>query len=172
VPDTPWVAPDFKAHPSRPLLGPGLWLFGTALWAYVIVGQLVVAQDFPEPLGAVGVLFAFGVAWYFAIELSFAADPPPPHARSSRILLPAAIAFSFWFGTAVIAALIGASGAGSDAPLTVGLWLFSLVPFFIGRRMTHPGWRPPADTARRVVGVLLWVGAVLVTLVALVSVFN
>jgi hypothetical protein len=172
MPDTPWIAPDFKAHASRPLLGPGLWLFGTALWAYVIVGQLVVAQGFPEPLGALGVLFAFAVAWYFAIELSFAADPPPAHTRTLRILLPAAMAVGLWLTTTVLAALVGASGAGSDGPLTVGLWLFSLVPFFIGRRMTHPGWRPASDAARRVVGILLWVGAFVVTLIALVSVVD
>jgi hypothetical protein len=173
VPETAWIAPDFRARASRPLLGPGLWLFGTALWAYVIVGQLVVARGFPEPLGILGVLFAFGVGWYFAIELSFATDPPAANTRRARILLPAAIACGLWLGTTLLVTLIGVTSTSNiDAPLSVGLWLFSLVPFFIGRRLTRPGARPTQDPARRFVGVLLWIGASIVTLVALGSLFD
>jgi hypothetical protein len=168
--DLPTV--DFKARPSRPLLGPSLWLFGALLWAYVIVGELVVRSGFPEPLGWLGVLFVLGVTWFFAIERSFGEDAPAPHERLKRALSPLAAAVGLWLATLILSTVIGATTPGNlDGLITVGLWLFSLGPFFVGRRMTGTQ-RPAIDPSRRPLGILLWIGATLVTLVALVPVLE
>ncbi|HWA77913.1 MAG TPA: hypothetical protein VG937_36515 [Polyangiaceae bacterium] len=165
-------AVDFKAHPTRPVLGPSLWLFGALLWAYVIAGELVVRSGFPEPLGWLGVLFVLGVTWFFAIERSFVEDPPAPNERLKRALSPLVAALGLWIATLIVSTLIGATSRGDlDGLITVGLWLLSLAPFFGGRRMTG-NRRPPIDPSRRPLGILLWIGAALVTLVALIPVLE
>lgn len=159
---------DFKARPLHPVLGPALWLFGTALWAYVVVGQLVVGEGFPEPLGALGAVFAVGVSWYFAVEQSFLTEEPTPKTRLARILAPLGIALGLWLATTLLGTAIGLANRDNiDSVITLGLWLFSLIPFFVGRRMTRGARRSPQEMGRRAVGILLWVGAALVTLVAL-----
>jgi uncharacterized membrane protein YfcA len=72
---------------------------------------------------------------------------------------------------ALCAAVIGLTSRDDiDGLITIGLWLLSLISFFIGRRMTHSGPRSAPDSARRALGILLWLGAVLVTLVALLPI--
>lgn len=159
---------DFKARPTHSVLGPALWLFGTTLWAYVVVGQLVVVQDFPEPIGVIGALFTIAASWYFAIEQSFLTDEPTPKTRLPRILAPLGIALGLWLATTLLSAAIGhASSDNIDSVITLALWLFSLIALFVGRRMISGTLRAPQDSARRALGILLWLGAALVTLVAL-----
>jgi hypothetical protein len=163
---------DFKARPSRPMLGPSLWLFGALLWAYVVAGELVVRSSFPEPLGWLGLMFVLGTTWFFAIERSFVEDPPVPNERAKRVFVPLAAAIGLWLATLILSTVIGATTPGDlDGLITVGLWLFSLAPFFVGRRMT--GTQHPAiDPSRRPLAILLWIGATLVTLVALIPVLE
>jgi hypothetical protein len=164
---------DFRARAPQVVLGPALWLFGTALWAYLVAGQLVVTQDFPEPLAAFGVLFALGAAWYFAIEHSFLAQQPSKETRLMRIFAPLGIAFLFWLATLLVGTVIGlSSNEDIDSLITLGLWLSSLIPFFVGRRMTRVAAPSPQDGARRALGILLWVGAAVVTLVALIPILK
>jgi dipeptide/tripeptide permease len=163
---------DFKARAPHPVLGPALWLFGSALWSYVVAGELVVAQGFPEPFGALGVLFAIGVTWLFAIEHSFRADAPTPETRSQRLFAPLGMALGLWLATLLISAVVGLSSrANLDGLITVGLWLFSLIPFFVGRRMTRSQHSQP-DAGRRALAVLLRIGAALITLVALLPIIK
>ena len=164
-----FAAVDFKARETRPVLGPALWLFGAMLWAYVIVGQLVVEEGFPEMLGLLGLLFVIGVTWFFAIERSFSEDPPTPETRLARIVRPFALAFGLWLLTTLLSTVIGMSTFGNlDSAITLTLWSFSLIPFFVGRRMTG-GRAASIDKSRRPLGILLWIGAALVTVVAPMS---
>jgi hypothetical protein len=163
---------DFKARTPHPVLGPTLWLFGSALWSYVVAGELVVAQGFPEALGALGALFALGVTWLFALEHSFRSDPPTPETRVQRLFAPLGMALGLWLATLLVSTVVGlSSSANLDGLITVGLWLFGLIPFFFGRRMTR-SQHSQRDAGRRALGVLLWIGAALVTLVALLPILK
>src|SRR5262245_47420086 len=66
----------FRGGTQRPVLGPALTIFGVWVWAYAVVGQLVVALEFPEALGFLGLLAAIGAAYYLAVERSFQVDWP------------------------------------------------------------------------------------------------
>jgi len=159
---------DFKARAPHPVLGPGLWLFGAALWAYLVAGELVVMRGFPEILALLGVLFAVVVTWFFAIEHSFLTEAPTDETRTRRLFAPLGIALGLWLSTLLVSAVIGlTSNVDLDGLITVGLWLFSLVPFFVGRRMTRSP-HASQDSARRALAILLWLGSSLVTLVALI----
>jgi dipeptide/tripeptide permease len=163
---------DFKPRTLRPVLGPALWLFGSALWSYVVAGELVVAQGFPEVFGALGVLFALGVTWLFALEHSFLNDPPTPETRAQRVFAPLGIALALWLTALLLSAAVGlSSNANLDGLITCGLWLFSLIPFFIGRRMTRSR-HAELGPSRRALAILLSIGAALVTVVALLSVLD
>lgn len=164
---------DFRARAPHVVLGPALWLFGTTLWAYLVAGQLVVTQDFPEPLAALGVLFALGVAWYFAIEHSFLVEAPSKETRVKRLFAPLGIALGLWLATLLLGTVVGlTSNEDIDSTITLGLWLLSLVPFFVGRRMTRVAAPSLQDGARRALSILLWLGAGIVTLVALVPILK
>jgi hypothetical protein len=85
---------------------------------------------------------------------------------------PLAAALGLWLLTTLLSALIGLSAAANLDPLiTIGLWLFSLVSFFVGRHMTRAGGAP-IDKSRRPLGILLWIGAGFVTLIALIPVLG
>jgi hypothetical protein len=67
--------------------------------------------------------------------------------------------------------VIGLTSRGDiDSGMTVSLWLFSLVALFLGRRMSKGPHRSETDAGRRPLGILLWLGAALVTLVALLPI--
>lgn len=164
---------DFKARTPEPTLGPALWLFGTTLWAYVVAGQLVVSQDFPEPVAVLGVLFAVGVSWFFAIEQSFLVEEPSRETRLQRIFLPLGMALGLWLATLLMSAVIGLTSRDDiDSAITLSLWLLSLVPFFVGRRISKGTSRSVQDGARRALGILLWIGAAFVTLIALLPIIK
>ena len=118
-------------------------------------------------------LFALGVAWYFALEHSFLVQEPSKETRQKRIFAPLAIALLLWLATLLLGTVIGlTSNEDIDSLITLGLWLLSLIPFFVGRRMTRIAAPSLQDGARRALGILLWVGGAVVTLVALLPILK
>jgi hypothetical protein len=156
--DSAW--PEAAAPPrrGRPLLGPSLWIFGVLLWAYVVLGELVVTLDFPEPLAVLLVLSALASAWWFSVGR---------RDSGTRRIAPGLIAIGLWAGVLALAARAESGRSKTVALVTIVLTLFALLSFALGRYLTRV--RPPATKLRRAGRVALWLISALVTLVTLAS---
>lgn len=152
----------------RPILGPGLWIGGVLLWAYVVAGEFIVGMELPEGVGALALLVSVGLASVFAIRQAALAVPADPSDRLFRIGGPIGIAVALFFAVLVLFTAIGqASDDGLGAEITLVLWCGSLVAFVAGRRLTNPD-RSRTRQSGRTVGFFLWIAAGFLTLVALV----
>ncbi len=168
--------PDLAAPPKeRPVLGLSLWVFAVAMWAFVAMGELVTSygpgkRDFLVSEG-VGELFVFAVtvgAWGLALRSSLRSTPAKSTARAVlRGVGVALLAFVLWGFVTLFAAATGASSRQNlDGTITVILALVAGVAAFAGRRLA--GLHRQGKTAReRAISRALWVGAALVTIVAL-----
>ena len=163
--DLPLYALAGPRRVQRPLLGVSLWCFGALFWAYLVVGELVVWTAFPEALGVLAVLGAFGIAWHQGTSQM----PPAPR---WRILLPGIVAFCLWLITLVVSTALFSTGGRKNAELAaLLLWSFAAAAYTLGRRLTalnHVSLSPPAR-ARRVV---FWLIAGLATLLAGVNIIS
>jgi len=181
-PPLPTSAPDPDPTPAfvsaalarrpRPLLGPSLWVAGVLLWAYVVMGILTTTRlpftarrvPLPEGTALVLVIAAYASAGVLAVQRSLAILDGDSGRRAGGI---AAGAMGFWmlfvFG-AMVLALLGFP----EALVTFILILWSGVAVWLGRRLTNRAALPNPDR-NRVVPIGLWIGAVVVSLVALLA---
>lgn len=153
---------NFQQRKPRPVLGSSLWVGGTLLWAYVVMGEWVLTIELPEPLAWLIVLGAYVASWVFAVRrLS-------PEQRRPHLLLAPGVLGIVWFVFVILftASLLGSSRRSVVAGLTVMLWFVSAAMFAAGRQLTTRrqgrlrGWRRAGVAA-------LWVVAGLGTLVSL-----
>jgi hypothetical protein len=173
--ELPELAP---APKERPVLGLSLWVFGVAMWSFVVMGELVTSygpgkRDFLVSEGGAE-LFVFAVtlgAWGVALRASLRSTPARSTARAVlRGAGVALLAFLFWGFVTLFAAATGASSRENlDGKITVILALTAGLAAFAGRRLAalHRHDKTPRE---RAISRALWVGAALVTIVALAEV--
>ena len=149
---------DFRQ--PRPLLGPSLWVAGASLWAYVVMGELVVEARFPETLAVAVVFGAYAVAWLRSVRgagsvaLAFAPGIAGPLLCGALVLLTMMLA--------------GSSRRSDVETVTVGLWLIGAATYFVGRRVTALP-RPEPSRLRRGGTIAVWLVSGLTTALALVA---
>jgi hypothetical protein len=149
-----------------------MWVFGVLLWSFLVFGQYTTSwlpgsAPLAEGAAVLFVLVATTAALVLAVRRSFAAPAPDRQAIAARVINIGVAAFGLWFATVFVAFVIGrASGTNLDMLITTVLLLASCVAVIQGRRMTLPAreMRPLATPRERMFGVLLWVGAVAMTL--------
>lgn len=160
-------APPMVAGTLRgpPLFWPTLFIFGTLLWAYVVLGELVVSLGLPE-LVAFLVLVALSVGAWRRVA-------PPwsgPRARIRRAM-PLILAIMLWFSTMLVAVTLAGPGERHGAAMTIALWFLSALVFGLGSAKTVRVPQAPSKGGRAA-GIGLWVLSSLASVVAMVSAFS
>jgi hypothetical protein len=184
VPSAPYrasleVAPPFVPRPSSAVTvwGPMLQLLGVTLWSYVVMGQLVTAYApgkhsllMGEGTAVLFVLVASFVAWLLAVRRSLVASPAPgTGGRVARAVIVGMLASMSWCTVTAGAAIAGKSAAkNADGSITVMLLVVSIAAIVYGRRLS-PAPDTQSSQRARVIGRVLWTGAALLTLVALIA---
>lgn len=159
----------FRA-PTRPLLGPALWIAGATLWAYVVAGQFVLRAQMPEVLGIGLVVGVLVTTAYLACGRSLELLPARgAEEQRRRFVKPTWVGVVVAAGAVLVFSLIF-SGAG-DGPVMLFLLLASLVGVILGKRFTGRP-RTQLSFGRRVLGVGLWLSAVLLALIVILSAVN
>ena len=159
----PWRAP------TRPTLGPALWLGGATLWAYVVAGQFVVLAGMPEVLGLAFVCAVFVSAAFLAVSRTLELMPATgAEERKARVVRPAAFGVGFALAAIVFAAMLGSSSSDTDGLAMLGLMFLGGVGVIAGKRFTG---RPleRVSGGRRAFGIALWVMALGLTLMVVAS---
>ncbi len=185
VPSAPYrtalePAPAFapRASSAVTVWGPVLQLLGVTLWAYVVMGQLVTTYApgrhsmlLGEGTAVLFVLVASIVAWLVAVRRSLAAAPTLRTGGGVvRAFLVGMLASMSWCTVTAGAAVAGKSAAkNADGTITVMLLVVSIAAFVYGRRLSPRSDASPLTQRGRVVGRVLWTGAVVLTLVALIA---
>ena len=162
LPPDGWVRPQ---RVQRPIIGATLWCFGALFWAYLVVGEIVVWTAFPEALGILSVLIAFGLAWHRATSQL-------PQAPRWRWLLPGIVAFFSWVLTLAICSAVFSTGGRKEAELAaLLLWSFAGATYALGRHLTaqHRVSLSPNARAGRIA---LWLIAGIATLMAGVNIIS
>ena len=155
---------------TRPVLGPALWIASTTLWSYVISGQFVLRSGMPEVLGVglvVGVLVSTA---YLACGRSLELLPARgQEARKARFVKPTWIGVALAAGVLLLTSLV--FSRASDGVTMLFLFVLTLVGVVFGKRFTG---RPQQRLrgARRALGVGLWIAAVVLSLVVILSAVN
>lgn len=147
---------------GRPLLGGSLWVFGALLWAYLVMGELVVNLEVNEAFAMLIVIAASGIAWYGAVRHA-------PPAKMARRIAPGVIGIVLWvFAVFLAAVLCGTTRRSTVQALTVVFCFPAVAAYFVGRRLTA---NPKLEVSRRrrAGGIALWVGCSLATAMALLS---
>lgn len=165
--ERPQAAPDFRARPIWPCLGPALWMGGVLLWSYVSFGRLVLRQGFPEVAGFLSLAACFALSAYVSLERSLSVEPPLSTAAGrTRILQALVLAVGLFLGAVSLAIMIGlTSSEDLDAALSLFLSITAIVAIFVGRRGIQAPWLA-AEPAQRALGILLWLAAIGLTLLA------
>ncbi|HYP97224.1 MAG TPA: hypothetical protein VER96_01035 [Polyangiaceae bacterium] len=157
-----WVRPP---RVQRPMIGATLWCFGALFWAYLVVGEIVVWTAFPEALGILAVLIAFGLAWHRATSQL-------PQAPRWRWLLPGIVAFFSWVFTLLISSAAFSTGGRKEAELVaLLLWAFAGASYALGRHLTAQQAVPMNPNARAG-RIALWLIAGIATLMAGVNIIS
>lgn len=175
----PEAAPPFvpRASSAVTVWGPVLQLLGVTLWSYVVMGQLVTSYApggrsllLGEGTAVLFLLVASVVAWLLAVRRSLVASPAPgTGGRVARALIVGMLASMSWCTVTAGAAVAGKSAAkNADGTITVMLLVVSIAAFLYGRRLS-PGPDVQPTQRARAFRRLLWTGAGLLTLVALVA---
>jgi hypothetical protein len=167
------AASAFRSTRYRPLLGPALVCFGAMLWAYVVLGDLVLAFGFPEAAAVLVLLVTFGASAHASGRQSLALLPPNPGGEARRLVLPGLAGFGFTLVTVlVVTAFAHAGRASADSPITLFLLATSFVAATYGYHLSGPSLNRPGGALRalsiaaRVFGGLLTIIVVARTLVA------
>ena len=153
--------------PTRPLLGPALWIGGATLWAYVVAGQFVLRADMPEVLGIGFVVGVMVSTAYLACGRSLERLPARgAEAQRARFVKPTWVGVAVAAGVVVLISLL-LTRAG-DGPAMLLLLLISLAGVVLGKRFTG---RPltPLRGGRRALGVVLWITSVVLALMVVTS---
>lgn len=185
VPSAPYrtaleTAPPFVARASTAVTvwGPVLFTFGVVLWSYVVMGQLATSYApgrhsllLGEGTAILFVLVASFASWLVAVRRSLVASPAPGWSgRIARGLILGMLASMSWCTVTAGAAVAGKSASkNADGAITVMLLVMSIAALVYGRRLSpRPEEAPPTQRARTFARVL-WTGAALLTLVALIA---
>ncbi|HEX8792277.1 MAG TPA: hypothetical protein VF765_15085 [Polyangiaceae bacterium] len=185
VPSAPYrtaleTAPPFvpRASTAVTVWGPALWTFGIVLWSYVVMGQLATTYApgrhsllVGEGTAILFVLVASFVAWLVAVRRSLGASPAPGWAgRIARGFILGMLASMSWCTVTAGAAVAGKSAAkNADGSITVMLLVVSIAALLYGRRLSPRPTDPPPTQRARTFTRVLWTGAGLLTLVALIA---
>jgi hypothetical protein len=161
-------------YAASPVFGSGMWIFGVALWSFLVMGQLatvvgpsrhdfLVSDGFAELFVAVASI----VAWATALRRTLIEHPARnafmATMRGVAMVLLAAIT---WLIVTVLATAVGkASAKNLDGWITVMLLALSFAAAVGGRRLA--GFRRPDAPRMGMTARVLWGGAALLTLLAL-----
>jgi hypothetical protein len=160
------LTPEFRAS-VLPIVGPALWIFGALLWAYAVIGELIVQLEFPELVGVVIVLAAVARAWFVTVR-----HLPPKARRSVRALLPVLLALLSWvLFLAIVSMVLGGGGRSEIEAVTLLLWAVGVIAYVFGRRLTRA---PAPATARfgRAGAIAAWVLVGGTTVLAVLSIIG
>jgi len=162
IPAETRAVPSAPEQPHGRLRGASLQVFGALLWAYVVMGELVVGLDFPEPLATLVVAAAFGLTWRSAV--SHIAGP-----GHFRKLVPGALGFVAW--SVVLASTVAL--LGSDDPrhaevVSVALWFVAAFALFSGS-LSNPRAAHPDSQLPRLLRIALWGAVGVATALAFLS---
>jgi hypothetical protein len=141
---------DFQGRRVRPLLGPGLWIFGMLLWAQVVFGVFVVAKNMPEPYALTAVLLVVALGWVLAVR-----QRQDARKLAFRHFAPLIVALSFWAG-ALLFALLFAAVTGAGEAMGFLLVPLAITALFVGRRFAGPP-RQAATLPRKALIGLVWI---------------
>jgi hypothetical protein len=161
-------------YPASPVFGSGMWIFGVALWSFLVMGQLatvvgpsghdfLVSDGFAELFVAVASI----VAWATALRRTLIERP----AKNAFMATMRGVAMVFlaaitWLIVTVLATAVGkASAKNLDGWITVLLLALSFAAAVGGRRLA--GFRRPDAPRMSTTARVLWGGAGLLTLLAL-----
>jgi hypothetical protein len=145
---------------THQLLARALWIAGALLWAYVVIGQLVVQQDLPEPLGLVALIGVIGACWFICLRGGSLA----PSLTRTLEIGTAVLAVLFFAASIALAIVIGSHT--EENAVTLMLWLLSLIAFFVGRHFPRRH-QPPSMSQHLAMFIGLWICAAVATLIAL-----
>jgi hypothetical protein len=156
----------------RPLFGPSLWVSGVLLWAYVVMGIFTTTRlpftanrvPLPEEMAFVLVVAAYACAGVLAVQRSLVMADGESGRRAGGI---AAGAIGFWILFVFVAMVLAVLGF-PEGLVSFILVLWSAFAVVYGRRLTDRGTLPNPNR-NRVVTFGLWIGAAVVSLVALLS---
>jgi hypothetical protein len=150
----------------RWLLGPSLWVGGVLMWSYVVMGIFTTTRLGPKhlPLGEGAAIFwvlvLSSAAGHFAVRRSLTATSGGVALRTATIALGA---LSLWL-LLLVSAILAGQVAG-DGPVSLLLSLGSAAIVWRGRILTNRGSSNLEEP--RLLRTACWIGAALVTAVAL-----
>jgi hypothetical protein len=184
VPSAPYraaldAAPPFvpRASSAVTVWGPVLQLLGVALWSFIVMGQLATTYApgkhsllLGEGTAVLFVLVASIAAWLLVVRRSLVVSPAAGMGgRVARAVVVGLLASMSWCTVTVGATAAGKSAAkNADGTITVMLLVIAIAALLYGRRLSPAPDDSPTQRAR-VVGRVLWTGAALLTLVALIA---
>lgn len=161
------LSPEFRARAPSLIVGPTLWTFGAFLWAYAVMGELVVQLDFPEVVGWIIVLAAVGRAGFVAVR-----HMPRDRRRVWRPIVPGLLALLGWlFLVVLVSALLGGGGRSETEAVTLLLWGIGVIAYIFGRRLTRAP-KPAQRRFGRATTIAVWVVTGGTTLLAVLSVIG
>jgi hypothetical protein len=159
-----FVAPFRKVARPHPIIGPGLWIFGAMLWAYVVLGEYTTAGFIGEAISVSLLTFAVGACWYFAVQRC-SVPSQRKFVRLGRALVPGFIALLLLVGCALFMNFVGESShQNQDVPMTLAFMVIGILAFFGGRRLTVSVDKQPSPNT---FAHLPLIGAVLISLGAI-----
>jgi hypothetical protein len=149
--------------PRKALLAPALWIFGVLLWAYVVVGELVVNQDLPESLALLGVVAAVGVVFRASTAEHRSVKLPWPW-----LLAPLVLAIALFLAIVLLAIGMAGRSPSGMVGVPIALWFVAAFAVFLGRKRCPRPLRASTSAQHwKTLGVYTVAG--LVTLFALIS---
>jgi hypothetical protein len=161
-----------------PILGSSLWVFGVALWAFVVAGELTTSYApgsrsllLGEGFGALFVAATTLGSWGFALRRTLAVSPTQGTARTvGRAMAVAALSFVMWVTVTVCAIIAGnASTKNLDGKITVLLIALATAAAIWGRRLAGIALREQTPR-ERLAWRAFWIGTAVVTLLTLIEV--
>lgn len=162
--EAPLAIPDFRGRKRGSVLDATLWSFGALLWAYVVAGELVVGVRVPESMAVLGVLIAFGSAWYWAVTPAWRGGASWP-----RLVAPVFLAIGAFFVTIVFACSVSGHSTSEVQAISMALWFVAVFAFAVGRERVRRRAAPaPVSSEQRALRFALWLVSGLVTLSALI----
>lgn len=162
--DAPLAIPDFRGRKRGSVLDATLWSFGALLWAYLVAGELVVGVQLPESMAVLGVLIAFGGAWYSAVAPARRGGAGWP-----RLVAPVFLALGAFFATLLFACSVSGHSTTEVQAISVALWFVAVLAFAVGRERVRRRAAPSAvSSEQRAARFALWLISGILTLGALI----
>ncbi len=163
-------APAWK---PRPLWGPSLWTYGVVLWSYTVLGQFTTepapwsSRRVPLGGGTAALLFVACSALALWRSVHASAAFPSRFRNGARTLIAFGITLALWVITLLFASGLG-SGSGSDVALRLLLIAIAIAALVFGRKLSRaPGFKLVG--AERALVIVLWVGALLASVPAVLG---